>query len=182
MAWAQEERRMEEERAGVGFDRQNIVNLCIDSCDEKEQRGRLYHQYRSGASSFFSLFEAFAKMEQLYDELEFPQASTRYRSFRNDPVGGRMGQRGLSGSGWKKRRKMEILDKTLEERGECATFVVRVMYRQNTSWQGEVTWVEKQKKERFRSALELVRLLDSALGAEGSGSAAVFLAEKESAG
>ena len=77
---------------------------------------------------------------------------------------------------------METFDKVLEERGECATFVVRVMYRQNTSWQGEVTWVEEQKKERFRSALELVRLLDSALETEGSASAAVFSAEKENAG
>lgn len=45
-----------------------------------------------------------------------------------------------------------------------ATFAIHIKYRQNASWQGGVTWVDKQKKEYFRSALELARLIDSVMG------------------
>ena len=45
--------------------------------------------------------------------------------------------------------------------GEKATFVVRIQYRQNASWQGQVTWAEKNQTVPFRSALELLKLIDS---------------------
>jgi len=42
----------------------------------------------------------------------------------------------------------------------------RILFRQNASWQGSVVWVEGRQEERFRSALELVLLMDSALTAQ----------------
>lgn len=60
----------------------NIVNLCIDSYDEEKQCGRLYHQYTDHTVCFSSLFEALERMERLYDEIQFPQAATRLRSFQ----------------------------------------------------------------------------------------------------
>ena len=38
--------------------------------------------------------------------------------------------------------------------------------RQNATWQGSVTWVEKKEKQQFRSALELLKLIESALDEE----------------
>ena len=46
------------------------------------------------------------------------------------------------------------------------TFVIEVIDQQNASWQGTVNWVNKGKKENFRSVLELIRLMDSALESE----------------
>lgn len=46
------------------------------------------------------------------------------------------------------------------------TFVVNVKCRENCTWQGTVRWVEGQKEIPFRSALELIRLMDSAMEAE----------------
>ena len=46
------------------------------------------------------------------------------------------------------------------------TFVVEVIDQQNASWQGTVNWINTGKKENFRSALELIRLIDSALLSE----------------
>ncbi len=43
------------------------------------------------------------------------------------------------------------------------TFVIEVKGTKNCSWQGVVTWVEKQQKKSFRSTLELLRLLDSTI-------------------
>lgn len=43
------------------------------------------------------------------------------------------------------------------------SFVVEVKSRENHTWQGTITWVEEKRKENFRSALELIRLMDSAI-------------------
>ena len=39
----------------------------------------------------------------------------------------------------------------------------QVRYRQNATWQGDVIWAEKNERQSFRSALELLKLIDSAL-------------------
>lgn len=51
------------------------------------------------------------------------------------------------------------------------TFIVKIVNQQNETWQGSVTWMEEQKVQNFRSALELLKLINGALednsGAEG---------------
>ncbi len=44
-----------------------------------------------------------------------------------------------------------------------ASFLVRILYRRNASWQGEIQWMEGQSTQRFRSALELVALMQEAM-------------------
>ena len=51
--------------------------------------------------------------------------------------------------------------------GKRATFVIRVVLRQNSSWQGTVTWLEGKQTLCFRSVLELLLLMDGALRNEG---------------
>ena len=46
------------------------------------------------------------------------------------------------------------------------TFVIKVMNTQNATWQGTVTWTDGKRTEPFRSALELIKLIDSALEEE----------------
>lgn len=46
------------------------------------------------------------------------------------------------------------------------TFIVKVEYCQNGTWQGKVVWAEENRTERFRSMLELIKLMDEAM-AEG---------------
>ena len=43
------------------------------------------------------------------------------------------------------------------------TFSVRIHYRQNASYQGELYWVEKKQKINFRSLLEMIMLMQEAL-------------------
>ncbi len=49
------------------------------------------------------------------------------------------------------------------EHGDRATFLVQVQFRQNATWQGTITWTEQKKTNHFRSTLEMVKLMDSAL-------------------
>lgn len=43
------------------------------------------------------------------------------------------------------------------------TFIVKILNKQNSTWQGSVTWVEEQRTQHFRSALELLKMIDGAL-------------------
>ena len=52
----------------------------------------------------------------------------------------------------------------MKEVSAKGTFVVRIQYTQNNSWQGSITWTEKNQTEHFRSALEMMQLMDNALG------------------
>ena len=43
------------------------------------------------------------------------------------------------------------------------TFIIIVEHCQNDTWQGRITWAEENKKVAFRSALEMVKLMNEAL-------------------
>lgn len=44
------------------------------------------------------------------------------------------------------------------------SFVIKIKDEQHETWQGSMLWVEENKKYNFRSALELIKLMDEALG------------------
>ena len=48
------------------------------------------------------------------------------------------------------------------------SFFIRMFYRQNASWQGEVQWMEGRQVKRFRSALELLALIQEAMDVSGA--------------
>ncbi|MCI9486706.1 MAG: hypothetical protein HFI64_06970 [Lachnospiraceae bacterium] len=54
-------------------------------------------------------------------------------------------------------------EKLLEQHGDLGTFVIRVQHRQHSSWQGRVTDLDKDQTVYFRSALELIKIIDGAL-------------------
>lgn len=49
---------------------------------------------------------------------------------------------------------------------ESCNFVIRILNTQNATWQGTVTWTDGKRTEAFRSALELIRLIDSVVTEE----------------
>ena len=53
--------------------------------------------------------------------------------------------------------------------GEKGTFVVHVQYLESSTWQGEIVWAEKNESLKFRSALELLKIMDSALATTEQG-------------
>lgn len=48
-----------------------------------------------------------------------------------------------------------------------ATFVVRILFRRNATWQGTVSWKEKRCQVNFRSFMELLLLMQEAVGRTG---------------
>lgn len=44
-----------------------------------------------------------------------------------------------------------------------STFLIRILYTQNATWQGTIEWIEGEKTKTFGSALELVSLINETL-------------------
>ncbi|MDD6604680.1 MAG: hypothetical protein PUE96_02035 [Oscillospiraceae bacterium] len=117
--------------------------------------GRLYHPALPGGRQFRTLMELLVTMEELLDETQLPQNFAEKRSFGDSPV------------------TLAQAPPTEEQlSGQTATFAIRVAFRQNANWQGSVTWLEKKREESFRSVLELLLLMNSAVSGEKEESAA----------
>ena len=94
---------------------------------------------------FESQMQLLMIMDELYDELNSPQRAMERRSFSGTTVSA-TGAQPAENAG-----------------GQIATFRINVHFRQNASWQGTVTWLEEEAEASFRSVLELLMILDSAL-------------------
>lgn len=119
--------------------------ICVDSYQADRFQGRIYNPFISGAERFESLMQMLLKMDCLLDEKKFPQSYVAKRKFSpmdQPPIAGH--EQGTY-------------------QGKFATFAVRVLFRQNASWQGSVAWLEGGRDESFRSVLELLFLMNSAL-------------------
>ena len=130
----------------------NIVNICIDRREgEAAYAGRMYCRYKKDEILFQNECHLLKIMDTFMDQIGFPQASVKMRSYR------------------KKEESPEKIPVTVSDgeeifrqRGILATFFIYVQYRQHATWQGEAAWVEKGQIRKFRSDLELLRLLDEA--------------------
>lgn len=124
------------------------VRVCVDSYDEGAMVGRYYHPGAGDAGfAFHSLTQLLLGVEDLLDEGNFPQSFTARRTFAPQAEK----PPGCEAAG-------------VPKNGTLATFEIRLMFRQHASWQGGVLWVEGKAEQSFRSALELILLMDSALG------------------
>lgn len=130
----------------------NFINMCIDNINDEELSGRIYHCYSKEPWKFTNILQLIELADDFFDKLEFPQASTNARSFTS-----------IQFSGVDRLDKVRSPEDFIENRGQKGTFFLNVRYRQNSSWQGSVTWVEEQREQHFRSALELLKLIDGAL-------------------
>ena len=50
------------------------------------------------------------------------------------------------------------------------TFIVKLDSLQRDTWQGEIVWADENRTERFRSALELIKLMDEAMNKSAAAS------------
>ena len=51
------------------------------------------------------------------------------------------------------------------QKQERQTFIVDIIAHQKCTWQGQIHWIQGNKKISFRSVMELLRLMDSAITA-----------------
>lgn len=120
--------------------------ICMDSFEQDVPKGRVYKPQSGEYQDFKSLIQLLSLAEENFERIDFPQGYLKMREF--------VPKKSLPPSA-------TLSDK--KRKGSLATFTVRLMFRQNASWQGAVSWLEGNSEETFRSALELIFLMKSAM-------------------
>lgn len=132
----------------------NLINICVDRNQDQDIAGRIYHGFADEPVHFSSAGNMMIQIDTLCDRIGYPQSAVVARSFK---------ERGHREKKKEEAEKMRKPEEILKQNGEEATFVLHIKYRQNATWQGSVTWAEENVRRDFRSALELLKLIDSAL-------------------
>lgn len=159
---------MGEIKKETGMGVPNLVTVCVDESKDGSISGRIYHYYEEEPQSFSNLLQLLRKMEDLYDDLRFPEAAVQMRRFRTTEkrkakeAAAPDETRGLVLE-WPPKKQLKTMKELLDHKGEKATFYVWVRYRQNATWQGSMQWAEGNQEENFRSALELIIMMDNIL-------------------
>ena len=119
--------------------------VCIDRLDGSIMSGSYYNPYLTGGQKFTGLLDLILGIDGLLNEMGNVQQGCSIRSFTKNSDASN-----------------ENIGTSVPERGELATFSIKILFRQNASWQGSVTWIEGKAEESFRSVLELIYLMNSA--------------------
>ena len=130
----------------------NFINMCIDNINDGELSGRIYHCYSKEPWKFTNILQLIELADDFFDKLEFPQASTSARSFTSTQF-----------SGVDRLDKVRSPEDFIENRGQKGTCFLNVRYRQNSSWQGIVRWIEGNSTQHFISVLELLKILSNSV-------------------
>lgn len=133
----------------------NLCRVCVDAWAGGEVTGRLYHCYSKQPEPIGRTSDVLDSIDRLCDRLNYPARTQQPRHFGPAKPKPQTTQ--------KKVEPQMTRQELAEQKGKMATFVVHVMYRQHSTWQGSVTWAETGEKANFRSALELIKLMDSAM-------------------
>lgn len=127
----------------IGSDRKLLV--CVDDYCDGVLKGRAYDACKD-MCEFESLSQFLIKIESFLEHKQRPQAYTSKRSFTSLVYA-----------------HEETSAPSQFRKGAKATFEMQVLFRQYSSWQGVLIWKERDAEQSFRSVLELIFLLDSAL-------------------
>ena len=103
---------------------------------------------------FENMMQLITMVERISDSLVYPQKAMQLRQF--------------SGNNQNDLKEMFTFQTSSDfsNMKPIATFELEIIFRQNASWQGSVTWLEGRKEQSFRSVLELILLMDSALSSK----------------
>lgn len=120
--------------------------ICIDEYVDKIPVGRIYNAYYEEGVAFRGTIDLLLIIDSMLEDMNWPQAYSSYRHFRTPEEG-------------------HTPPKTAVEtkEGKEGTFSLRILFRQNASWQGSIIWHEGKQEESFRSVFEMLVLINSAL-------------------
>jgi hypothetical protein len=124
--------------------------VSIRSYEGKMLKGTVSNPYFEKPVAFDNAIQFVFLLDELQDAINFPQESMRARSFVAP-------DEAAPARDWLAASAPDVIGAPI------ASFKLNIMFRQNASWQGGITWIENRTEAQFRSLLELIMLLDSAL-------------------
>ncbi len=117
--------------------------ITVASYADRVPVGTVFNSF-VGEVAFTGYAELLVYIDTMLDSLELPKATMSPRSFHVKV----------------ETAKAETAERPTEA---VASFKIKVIFRQNASWQGSLAWVEGESEASFRSVLELIRLMDEAM-------------------
>lgn len=130
------------------------LRVCVDRDEAGRLSGLVYSQRLTEPLAFADVGALLLRLDEVLDCQNFPQAFQQTRRFT--PAGGEVPaslspEEGLPA------------DLVSGARGSYSTFVICVTARRSATWQGWVDWLDGGPRERFQSALELLRQMEEHL-------------------
>lgn len=120
--------------------------VCVDSWSTCACSGRFANTVLGEHGSFRDMGRLLMHLEHCLNISDQPQSFCTLRRFGGSPMF------------WPAEENRQRI-----RPGNLATFHIHIRFRRNASWQGTVTWLERHRSMPFRSALELLGLMDSVL-------------------
>ena len=149
------------EDCGFGACREaSLLSVGIDDILDGEPLGRLFHRFLRDPIPFSGFASMILQADELLNRFCFPQAFYQKRHFSKKPIPMRTPQQVA------KDPPQMVYDtfSFYRLKGEKFTVFIRVICRQNATWQGELVDGVTNEKRLFRSALELMWLLQELSG------------------
>jgi len=132
--------------------------------------GFILHKGLRECWAFTGMKEFITICDGIFDRIGMPQRTTRPRTYFDTNQTKPSLIRPTENALYEEETALTEHDETYKNlSAETPTFVTKVLYRQNSDWQGTVKWVEKGLEVNFRSLLELVMLMSEAVGASSPG-------------
>ena len=130
----------------------NGIVIGVDGVSTAGFYGCFWHRYSKEPVRFGSMKSMLSQMEKVFDGLQFPRRGDNPRVFMKREEGKT-----------EYKEKLMTDEELLEKHGQQQTFIVRVTHRQNSTWQGQITWAEKNQKLNFRSVWEMIHMMENAI-------------------
>lgn len=129
----------EEKKDGLG---KKMCEVALQSCSRLGMKGDISHPSVEQSLTFFNEFELLDGIKHIVNPM-------------------------LEGQGEGKLiipRSMTVSNQSFAG----STFVVRVLFRRNSTWQGTICWKEKKSQVNFRSFMEMLLLMHEAVADAGA--------------
>ena len=134
----------------------NLLCICVNKYENGDHEGVIWNQYEEQPRAYHGSLDLMGKIDDILDELHFPERSNMPREFGKE-------QKRFNDAPMMPGKRVMHADSFQDKKGELATFIARVKFRQRSTWQGEVLWVEKEERLEFASALEMIKMVDDAV-------------------
>ena len=130
------------------------LRVCVDRAEDGRISGRVFSQRLTQPMAFSDVGSLLLQLEEVLDRQNFPQAFQRTRSFAKERAAVPAAPEPALGMS---------AGEVEAAHGEAATFLLYVLTRRNTTWQGKLDWLDGSPAQNFDSALELIKLTDRRL-------------------
>ena len=125
------------------------VVICIDRIEKGRLIfGRVYNRYSKKASRFTDVVSLFEILEKLMNSISFPGQTVRYRTFKK--TASEVTELEIA------KKKVWSHKELFKQNGEERTLFLSIISRNNSTWQGEVYFLEGDLNYQFKSEIELM--------------------------